>query len=73
MFSLLKIANTAREEQVAATAAGCNQVEAQLNQKIGEAERAIAAGRSPAMTNVRSIAADAAQHGGILDPIAIGG
>jgi F-type H+-transporting ATPase subunit b len=54
------IANTTREQHTAEAEEVRKRLEAQLNLKIGEAEKSIAATRTAAMANVRTIAADAA-------------
>jgi F-type H+-transporting ATPase subunit b len=54
------IANSTREKQAGEAAATHQRLEAQLHDKLAAAERSIAATRSAAMSNVRSIAADTA-------------
>jgi F-type H+-transporting ATPase subunit b len=54
------IANETREKQAAAAAATRKKVEDALNAKLAEAEKAIAATKQAAMSNVRAIAEDAA-------------
>ncbi len=54
------LANERREKAAAAAAARRKEVEAKLGSRIAEAEKAIAATRSAAMTNVRAIAGEAA-------------
>ena len=54
------LANETREKASAAADARRKELEAALHARIAESERAIAATRSAAMTNVRSIAGDAA-------------
>jgi F-type H+-transporting ATPase subunit b len=54
------LANETREKQAAAAEARRKALEAELNAKIAEAEKAIAATRSAAMANVHGIAAEAA-------------
>jgi F-type H+-transporting ATPase subunit b len=54
------VANQAREQHAAAAEAARKQLAAKLNAQIAEAEKAIAAKKADAMTNVRGIATDAA-------------
>ncbi len=54
------LANETREKQAAEAEAHRKTLDAKLNAHIAEAEKTIAASRSAAMANVRSIAADAA-------------
>jgi F-type H+-transporting ATPase subunit b len=54
------IANETREKQAAAADAARKRIEDQLNIKLAEAEKAIAATKQAAMANVRAIAEDAA-------------
>jgi F-type H+-transporting ATPase subunit b len=54
------IANETREKQAAAADAARKKIEDQLNIKLAEAEKAIAATKQAAMANVRAIAEDAA-------------
>jgi F-type H+-transporting ATPase subunit b len=54
------IANETRDKQAAAAEASRKQLEDGLNAKLAEAEKTIAATKQAAMTNVRSIAEDAA-------------
>jgi F-type H+-transporting ATPase subunit b len=54
------ISNETREKLNAASEAERKTLEGQLSQKLSEAEKTIAATRTNAMSNVRSIAADAA-------------
>jgi F-type H+-transporting ATPase subunit b len=54
------IANETREKQAAAAAATRKKVEDELNAKLAEAEKTIAATKQAAMSNVRAIAEDAA-------------
>ena|SRR5215470_1543570 len=53
------ILNTAHAEQAAAAEEMRKKLDAQLEQKMEEAEKSIAAARTAAMANVRTIAADA--------------
>jgi F-type H+-transporting ATPase subunit b len=53
------IANKTRDEQAAASEARRKTLEDQLNVKLADAEKTIAAGKTAAMANVRGIAADA--------------
>ena len=53
------IANETRDKQAAATAATRKGIEDDLNGKLAEAEKSIAATKTAAMANVRGIAADA--------------
>lgn len=55
------IANETRERQQAAADASRKALEYQLNAKLAEAEKTIAATKQAAMSNVRGIAADAAK------------
>jgi F-type H+-transporting ATPase subunit b len=55
------IANEMREKQAAEAEARRKTLEAQLNVKLAEAEKTIAATKQAAMANVRGIAADAAK------------
>ena len=55
------IANETRERQAAQAAASRKRLEDELNIKLAEAEKMIAATKQKAMTNVRGIAADAAK------------
>jgi F-type H+-transporting ATPase subunit b len=55
------IANETRERQQAAADAARKTLEGQLNAKLAEAEKTIAATKHAAMANVRGIAADAAK------------
>ena len=55
------IASDMRDKQIAEAAASRKKLEDQLNVKLVEAEKTIAATKQAAMTNVRSIAADAAK------------
>lgn len=55
------IANETRERQQAAADASRKALEDQLNAKLAEAEKTIAATKQAAMSNVRGIAADAAK------------
>jgi len=54
------LANETREKAAAAAAARRKEVDATLHARIAEAEKAIAATRSSAMTNVRGLASEAA-------------
>ena len=54
------IANETREKQAAAAEAARKKTEDELNQKLAEAERTIAATKQAAMRNVRAVAEDAA-------------
>jgi F-type H+-transporting ATPase subunit b len=54
------LANATREKQAAEAAAKRKTLEQQLDTKLGEAEKTIAATKATAMGNVRSIATDAA-------------
>lgn len=54
------MANAVREKQAAAAEANRKKLEASLNVKLEEAEKAIAATKTQAMSNVRGIAVDAA-------------
>jgi F-type H+-transporting ATPase subunit b len=54
------IANETREKQAAAAEATRKKVEDELNAKLAQAEKTIAATKQAAMSNVRSIAEDAA-------------
>lgn len=54
------IANETREKQAAAADAARKRIEDQLNVKLTEAEKAIAATKQAAMTHVRAVAEDAA-------------
>jgi len=54
------IANETRERQTAEAEAARKKVEDQLNTKLAESEKAIAASKQAAMANVRAIAEDAA-------------
>jgi F-type H+-transporting ATPase subunit b len=54
------LANTTREKQVAEADSKRKALEQQLDVKLGEAEKTIAATKAAAMGNVRSIATDAA-------------
>jgi F-type H+-transporting ATPase subunit b len=54
------LANETREREAAAAAAARRELEATLNARITEAERAIAARRTAAMANVQEIATEAA-------------
>jgi F-type H+-transporting ATPase subunit b len=54
------LANEAREQQAAAAEAERKALDVRLNARIAEAEKAIAATRESAMTNVRVIAVEAA-------------
>jgi F-type H+-transporting ATPase subunit b len=54
------IANETREKQAAAAEAARKKVEGELNAKLAHAEKAIAATKQAAMSNVRSIAEEAA-------------
>jgi len=54
------VVGTARDKQAVAAAAVRDQLEAKLNKQIREAENSIAAARTAAMTNLRTIAVDAA-------------
>jgi F-type H+-transporting ATPase subunit b len=54
------LANSTREKAAAAAEARRKSVDAELHARIAEAEKAIAASRSAAMTNVRDIAMGAA-------------
>jgi F-type H+-transporting ATPase subunit b len=54
------LANETREKQAAAAEAHRKSLDVKLNAHIAEAEKTIASSRSAAMTNVRTIAADAA-------------
>jgi len=54
------IASSTREQQANAAAASQKQLEAELHTKLGAAEQSIAATRTTAMGNVRTIAADTA-------------
>ena len=54
------LANATREKQAAETAKKRKALEQQLDVKLGEAEKAIAATKTAAMGNVRSIATEAA-------------
>ena len=53
------IANETRDKQAAAAEATRKRLEGELNAKLAQAEKAIAATKQAAMTNVRGIAADA--------------
>ncbi len=53
------IANETRDKQAAAAAATRKRLEGELNAKLAEAEKTIAATKQAAMLNVRGIAADA--------------
>jgi F-type H+-transporting ATPase subunit b len=53
------IANETRDKQAAAAEATRKRLEGELNAKLAEAEKTIAATKQAAMTNVRGIAADA--------------
>ncbi len=55
------IANETREKQAAAAEATRKTVEGELNAKLADAEKSIAATKQAAMTNVRSIAEGAAR------------
>src|SRR5262249_15062009 len=55
------IANETRERQAAEAAATRKRLQDQLNVKLAEAEKTIAATKQKAMTNVHGIAADAAK------------
>jgi F-type H+-transporting ATPase subunit b len=55
------IANETRDRQAAEAAASRKTIEDQLNAKLAEAEKSIAATKQAAMTNVRAIAEDAAR------------
>jgi F-type H+-transporting ATPase subunit b len=55
------IANETRDKQAAAAEATRKTVEADLNVKLADAEKSIAATKQAAMANVRSIAEDAAR------------
>ena len=55
------IANETRERQAAQAAASRKRLEDELNIKLAEAEKMIAATKQKAMTNVHGIAADAAK------------
>jgi len=55
------IANETRDKQAAAAAASRKALEEQLNTKLAEAEKTIAATKQAAMQNVRGIAEDAAR------------
>lgn len=55
------IANETRDRQAAEAAASRKTIEDQLNAKLAEAEKSIAATKTAAMTNVRAIAEDAAR------------
>jgi F-type H+-transporting ATPase subunit b len=55
------MANETREQQAAQAAATRKRLEDELNIKLAEAEKTIAATKQDAMTNVRGIAADAAK------------
>ena len=55
------IANETREKQQAELAAARKTLESELNAKLAEAEKSIAATKTAAMANVRSIAEDAAR------------
>ena len=55
------IANETRDRQAAEAAASRKRLEDQLNVKLAEAEKAIAATKQAAMLNVRGIAEDAAR------------
>jgi F-type H+-transporting ATPase subunit b len=54
------IASSTRETQARETEAAQNRLDAQLHERLAAAEQSIAATRSSAMGNVRTIAADAA-------------
>jgi F-type H+-transporting ATPase subunit b len=54
------LANETQSKAAAAAAARRKEIEASLNARIAQAERAVAATRAAAMTNVRSIASEAA-------------
>ena len=54
------LANEARQSETKAAEGARKALDAKLNAQIGEAEKTIAARRSAAMTNVQSIAIDAA-------------
>ena len=54
------IASTTREQQAAAADATNKRLEAQLHERLAQAEKSIAATRAAAMANVGSIAAEAA-------------
>ena len=54
------IANETREKQAAAADAARKKIEDELNAKMAEADKAIAAAKEAAMANVRSVAEDAA-------------
>jgi F-type H+-transporting ATPase subunit b len=55
------IANETRDKQAAAAEATRKKLEAELNAKLAEAEKTIAATKQAAMANVRGIAIDAAK------------
>jgi len=55
------IANETRDKQAAAAEATRKTLEGELNAKLAEAEKSIAATKQAAMANVRSIAGDAAR------------
>ena len=55
------IANDTREKQAAAADAARKALEGEINAKLAEAEKTIAATKQAAMSNVRSIAEDAAR------------
>ena len=54
------IANETREKQAAAADAARKKIEDELNAKMAEADKAIAAAKEAAMANVRSVAEEAA-------------
>jgi F-type H+-transporting ATPase subunit b len=54
------IANETREKQAAEAEAARKRIEGQLNVKLAEAEKSIAATKQAAMANVRAVAEDAA-------------
>ena len=55
------IANETRDKQAAAAAASRKKIEDELNAKLADAEKSIAATKAAAMANVRGIAVDAAK------------
>jgi F-type H+-transporting ATPase subunit b len=55
------IANETRDKQAAQAEAARKQIEAELNLKLAEADKSIAATKQAAMSNIRTIAADAAK------------
>jgi F-type H+-transporting ATPase subunit b len=55
------IANETRDKQAAAAEASRKKIEGELNAKLAEAEKTIAATKQAAMANVRGIAAEAAK------------